>query len=204
MRNTPPMSISGAFILREPFTTDVNGSYTVVAVRTYDELIARGQDPLKLVYEPVELGGTAYAADKAEGALIVCLRSSTGILLYVPDTYIESYPSMGSVKYSRLVIGVSMGMWPDERDLTDISQTITESVKAKIGVEPTLFISRASTSDYVTESKHAQLVTARLNAVENTETYTAAIIRLSDRIAQLEATIAEQDTLIEALAASSN
>lgn len=199
-RKTPPLWISGAFILRDPFEVDVNTAYTVIALRSFDELIARGQDPLKLIYEPVGLTQSAYVADKAEGASVVCMRDKSGKLMYVPDTYIEAFPSMGSVPYSRLVVGVSMGMWPDDRDMTDIEQAIKESVKAKTGVDPVIFLTRASTSDYVSESQHAQLVATRQNGVTDTETDTAKIIRLSDEIAQLKATIEEQDLVIQALA----
>ncbi|MNP89206.1 hypothetical protein D3C85_16100 [compost metagenome] len=200
-RLTPPMGISGAFILRAPFSADANKRYTVVALRTFDELVARKQDPMRLVYEPVGLTATAYSEDQVEGALIVCLRDTSGSMMYVPDTYIDSYPQMGSVKHSRLVLGVSLGMFPDSRDLTDIKQAVIESVASKIGVVPEVFVSRASTSDYVDEQQYAQITQARNNAITNRETATATIIRLTDTIAAQEVTLAEQQLLIESLVA---
>lgn len=199
-RKTPPMAVSGAFILREPFSVDTNSTHTVIALRTFAELVARNQDPLRLVYQPVGLGQTAYNEDKVEGALVVCLRDKTGNLVYVPDTYIDSFPNMGSVPYSRLIIGVSMGMWPDYRDLDDVLQAIRESVASKIGVTPELSVSRGIATDSVSEAQHAQLTAARQNSVEENETDTAKIIRLSDEIIRLNAVIAEQDILIQGLA----
>lgn len=201
-RKTPPIGISGAFILRDPFELDVNSSHTVIALRTFAEMIARGQNPLSLVYATVGLTQTAYDQDKAAGALVVCLRDKNGNLVYVPDTYIESYPNMGSVPYSRLVVGVSMGMWPDSADLSHVLQAIGESVRAKTGVTPELHVTRAVATDTVSESRHAQLVSVRQNAITDTETDTAKIIRLSDQVLALQATIAEQDALIEALVAN--
>ena len=198
-RMTPPMGISGAFLLRAPFVADTDKSYTVIAIRQFNELIARGQDPLKLVYEPVGLTETAYRADVAEYALVICLRDKDGSLLYVPDTYIERYPNMGSVKYSHLVLAVSMGMWPEDRSVDDIVQAVTESVKAKIGVDPVFYVTRAPVSDYVSEQQHTQLIAARRAAVTNTETTTATIIRLSDEVARLQRIIDEQVDLIAAL-----
>ncbi|MNZ16781.1 hypothetical protein D3C78_337610 [compost metagenome] len=199
-RNTPPMNISGAFLLRAPFVADPTKSYTVTAHRTFSELIVRGQDPLKLVYTPVGLTETAYTEDQLDGAFIIALRDNTGKVIYVPDTYIDQYPSMGSVKYSRLVAAVSLGMWPDYRDLDDIEAAIKESVKAKIGVDVTVKLSRAITSTSMSEQDHVQLTAARASAVTNNETDTATIIRLSDEIARKDAIIAEQVTLIEGLA----
>lgn len=203
-RMTPPMNISGAFLLRAPFQVDPNKSYTVVAHRTFGELQARAQDPLKLVYEPVGLGATAYADDQIEGAQVICLRDAAGSLVYVPDTYIEQYPSMGSVKYSRLIAAVSLGMWPDYRDLDDVEQAIRESVKAKIGVDPAIFLTRAATSNHVSEQQHVQLTATRQAAITNTETDTATILRLTDEITALKAQVASQDELIEALVANQN
>lgn len=199
-RKTPPMAVSGAFILREPFSVDTNSTHTVIALRTFAELVARNQDPLRLVYQPVGLGQTAYNEDKAEGALVVCLRDKTGNLVYVPDTYIDSFPNMGSVAYSRLIIGVSMGMWPDYRDIDDVLQAIRESVASKIGVTPELSVSRGIATDSVSEAQHAQLTAARQNSVEENETDTAKIIRLSDEIIRLNGVIAEQDLIIQGLA----
>ncbi len=198
-RQTPPMGISGAFLLRAPFVADPEKSYTVVAVRQFYELISRGQDPVELVYRPVGLGETAYQGDQQLGALVICLRDRNGSLLYVPDTYIDQYPSMGSVPYSRLVLAVSLGMWPDERNLDDIIQSVKESVKTKIGVDPELFVTRAPTRDYVSEDQHVQLVATRRAAVTHLETDTATILRLTDEVARLQQIIDEQVELITAL-----
>jgi len=203
-RQTPPMGISGAFLLRAPFVADPTKSYTVVAQRTFGEMIARGQDPLKLVYEPVGLGATVYAEDQLEKALVICLRDNLGNLLYVPDTFIDQYPNMGSVPYSRLIVGVSLGLWPDYRDLDDVEQAIKESVKAKIGVEPTVFLTRAATSTHVSEAQHVQLTASRQASVTTNETDTATIIRLSEEIARLRLINSEQEAIIEALVENQN
>lgn len=203
-RQTPPMSISGAFLLRTPFTTDPNKSYTVVAIRTFNELLARSQDPLRLVYQPVGLDETAFAEDQLEGALVICLRDSTGSLIYVPDTYIDQFPSMGSVQYSRLIAAVSLGMWPDYRDLSDIEEAIKVAVETKIGVEPQIFLTRAATNTYMTEQQHIQLTLARTANVTVHETPTAMIRRLTAEVERLQMLNDEQERVIEALANNAN
>jgi hypothetical protein len=201
-RKTPSMNISGTFILRDPFSISPDSAHTAVALRTFDELVARGQDPMRLVYTPVGLAQPAYGSDKAEGAYVVCLRDKSGNLTYVPDTYIDSFPNMGSVPYSRLIVGVSLGMWPDERGIEDVYEAIREAVKTKIGVDPVLSITRGMTTDYVDEARHAQLTATRENSVTMNETDTATIIRLSNEIARLNGVVDAQTVLIEALATS--
>lgn len=201
-RITPPMDIAGAFLLRTPFVADPAKSYTVTAHRSFAELIARSQDPLKLIYAPVGLTATAYVEDQLEGAIVIALRDSAGNIMYVPDTYIDRYPGLGSVPYSRLVGVVDLGMWPNYRDLDDVMASLKTSCKANLGVDVEVTLARASTTNMVTEEQHTQLLAAREAAKTNNETPTATIIRLSDELAARDATIAEQALLIQALTAS--
>lgn len=200
-RITPPMNISGAFLLRTPFVADPAKSYTVTAHRSFSELIVRGQDPLKLVYAPVNLTATAYAEDQMEGAIIIALRDNSGNVMYVPDTYIDRYPGLGSVPYSRLIGVVDLGMWANYRDLDDVLASLKEACKGNLGVDVQVTLARASTSNVVTEEQHTQLLAAREAAKTNNETSTATITRLSDAIIAKDALIAEQELLIKALAA---
>ncbi|MNH85384.1 hypothetical protein D3C73_378250 [compost metagenome] len=199
-RNTPPMNISGPFLLRAPFVADPTKSYTVTAHRSFSELIARSQDVLKLVYNPVGLTATAYVEDQIEGAIVIALRDSAGNVLYVPDTYVESYPGLGSVPYSRLIGVVDLGMWANYRDLDDVMASLKEACKGNLGVDVEVTLARGSVTNSITEEQHIQITAAREAAKTNNETSTATIIRLSDELAARDATIAEQATLIEALA----
>jgi hypothetical protein len=154
-----------------------------------------------LVYTPVGLTASAYAEDQIEGAIVIALRDSAGNVMYVPDTYIESYPGLGSVPYSRLIGVVDLGMWANYRDLDDVMASIKESCKGNLGVDVEVTLARGSVTNSVTETQHVQLTAAREAAKTNNETATATIIRLSDEIAARDVTIAEQAALIEALAA---
>lgn len=199
-RITPPMNIAGPFLLRAPFVADPAKSYTVSAHRSFSELIARSQDIMKLVYTPVGLTATAYAEDQIEGAIVIALRDSAGNVLYVPDTYIDRYPNMGSVPYTRLVGVVDLGMWANYLDLDDVMASLKEACKGNLGVDVEVTLARGTVTNSVTEEQHVQLIAARDAAKTNNETSTSTIIRLSDEIAARDVTIAEQAALIEALA----
>lgn len=199
-RNTPPMNISGPFLLRTPFVADSTKSYTVTAHRSFSELLARSQDPMALIYTPVGLTVSAYSEDQLDGALVIALRDSSGNVMYVPDTYIESFPEMGSVAYSRLIGVVDLGMWANYRDMDDIQATIADACKANLGVDVTITLARGATSNSMTEQQHIQLTASREAAKTNKESTHAVIVRLTDDITAKDATIAEQAALIEALA----
>lgn len=202
VRRTPAPGLKGAFLLRAPFTTEADVEYTVTAVRSFAEIRARNSDPLLLVYEPVKLTAADMQADIDEGAAIVVLRTRTGELTYVPDTYIEVYPYMGSIPYSHLIVSGSLGMIADSYDTTLITQVVASALSDFIGVEPTMFITRGEITDTISEERHVQLTISREAAVKNRETDRAAVLRLTALLDTANKRIAEQDLIIQELAGS--
>lgn len=202
VRRTPAPGLKGAFLLRAPFTTEADIEYTVTAVRSFAEIRARNSDPLLLVYEPVKLTAVDMQADIDEGAAIVVLRTRTGELTYVPDTYIEVYPYMGSIPYSHLIVSGSLGMIADSYDTTLITQVVASALSDFIGVEPTMFITRGEITDTISEERHVQLTISREAAVKNRETDRAAVLRLTALLDTANKRIAEQDLIIQELAGS--
>lgn len=198
-RLTPGPGIKGAFLLRLPFKTVVDLEYTVTAVRSFAEIRARNSDPQKLIYDVVGLDAAAMQADINEGASIIVLATRTGELMYVPDTYIESYPYMGSIPYSHLIASASLGMIPDSLDTTQIEQVIASAISDFIGVQPTVFITRGEISDVITEERHVQLTISRQEAVKNRETDRAAVLRLTAQLQAANDRIAEYELIIQDL-----
>lgn len=198
-RSTPPMNVKGAFLLRAPFTTNPDMEYTVVAHRSYNEVRVQKNDPFTLVYKPVGLTKADMELDIAEGAIIIALATRTGTIMYVPDTYIDSYPFMGAIPYSHLVASCSLGMLPDDFDTTTLVQAIGSAVSDHIGVEPQVFIARAETSDFIDEDRHAQLTISRNQAIVDRETDHARSLRLAEELAVANERIAEQNLLIQEL-----
>lgn len=196
-RLTPPPGAKGAFLLRLPFKTVADIEYTVTAIRSFAEIRARNSDPMKLIYNPVGIDDEALMqADVAEGAAIIVLATRTGELMYVPDTYIDSYPSMGSIPYSHLIASASLGMIPDSLDTIQLQQVIASAVSDFIGVEPTVFITRGEISDVITEERHVQLTISRNEAVKNRETDRAVVLRLTKELQAANDRIAEQELII--------
>lgn len=195
-RVTPPMYAKGLFQLREPFVATSTVQYTVSAIRTFEEIRAKGDDPLALVYLPKSLTQADYQADVAQGAAVITLLSATEKPLYVPDTYILSYPNMGVVPYSWLVASLSLGMLPDSYDTSLLEEKLKGVVSDFIGVQPTVNIGRAATNRAVTDDEHVQLTATRQAAIKARDTDYAQASALqttvnqqAERIQQLEAVI---------------
>lgn len=201
-RNTPAPGLKGPFLLRAPFETAADLEYTVTAVRSFAEIRARNSDPFLLVYDPVKLTDADMQADIAEGAAIVVLATRTGELTYVPDTYITSYPYMGSIPYSHLIVSASLGMVSDDTDITLVQQVVASAISDFIGIEPTVFVTRGEVNDAITEERHIQLTISRQAAIKNRETDRAVALRLTTELAAANQRIAEQELIIQELTAS--
>lgn len=193
-RITPPMYSSGIFLLTSPFVAKPDVTYRVAAIRTFEEIRAAGEEPLDLIYRPVGLGDTEYQADIVAGAAIITLLSNTEKPIHVPDTYILSYPNMGVVPYSWLVLSCSLGPLPDNFDPTVAIQTIQQELSDHTGVQNiTVSVGRATYTDTITSDMHAQLTSARLAAIKTNDTYLARALKAealttsqAEYIAQLE------------------
>jgi hypothetical protein len=194
------MGAKGVFLLKEPFVALASRSYTVIASRSFEELVARGNDPLSLVYAPVGLTNVEYQADIALGAQVIALKALDQDVMYVPDTYILSYPDMGVVPYSWTIASVSLGMLPDTYDTALLEEKVAAAVSDYIGVEPIVSIGRAAASDMITNEQHIQLTIARQAAIKSRDTdrqtalnAQATIATLQERVTLLETYIREKE-----------
>jgi hypothetical protein len=184
-RITPPLRSKGIFGLRSPFVAKPGVAYTVQAIRTFEEIRARGSDVLELVYSPVGLSKSYYDTDVAAGAVIVTLMSATDKPIYVPDTYIDSYPDMGNIDYRWLIASISLGSLPAGFDTSLLKNQIENVVAGFIGVQGTCNIGLGALTESVSSETHAQLVAARKGAITMNNTDRA-------RALKAEAIIAEQ------------
>lgn len=198
-RLTPPLNARGLFSLRLPFSATGTVVYRVGAEQTFEDMLKRGVDPMKVVYEPVGLSTVDYANDQAAGAAIITLLSDTELPKYVPDTYIDSYPNMGVVAHSRIVLAADLGMLPDTYDLTRAQQAVAKALSDDIGVAPTILVCSAPVTDAITQEQYVQNMNARNAAIKNRTTDYALLLQARDQIAALTQSNGELITIIEQL-----
>lgn len=193
-RITPPPGAAGLFILRLPFVTSPTLSYRVGAIRFIDEMISQGDDPFQIVYVPRGLTDADYQADIKAGAAIISLLTDSQKPIYVPDTYIESFPNMGIVPHSHMIATVSLGILPDNYDLTRATTAIQEALIADVGIEASVKFVSMPTVDVVTQAAAAAAALARQGAITNKNTTYAEKLELQQQNADLRQS---NDTLIE-------
>lgn len=197
IKKTPPLYARGRYILSLPWVANPNKLYTCIAVRSYSDIYKLGQDVYNVFYAPMGavvgtiLGGTPFNfnAEVANKPAIVTLQADDGEVIYVPDTFIQKFPDQGEVKYSHIVLSLSLGPVPDYVNLEEIKQAVAETVAGRFGFTPVVREHRAPGTDNPTAEQHEALEAARLGAITLLETDQAKVLRLLDVSAKKQESI---------------
>lgn len=200
MRRTPPIYTSGKYELRLPWVVQDDTVYICNAVRSFPDLYERNIDVLNEVYIANGLTKTEFDADAAEQATIVTLVSKTGEIIYVPDTYIISYPNMANIVYNRVIVSIDLGTLPDYKDLSALTTMLSSQAAEAIGVVPDVVVHVAQTADYISSSQHDSLETARdavIAATGVTPNTDKARLKLSElKVNELETKVASYEQIV--------
>lgn len=214
VKRTPPIDCKGRFVLKAPWSASGSLIYVVKAIRKFNDIYELGEDVYENYYKDAGFASPAAALaafneDEAAGANIVTLMTDTQNLtelgpaariIYVPDTYIESYPDMSDFKYSNIIISIDLGALPDYLSLDNLVLKLKEKVGDVIGVEnvPTT-IHKSPSSVAVSRTNHEISEAARLTAITERKTTYAMLLDEKAKGVQKDATI---DSLIAILTAN--
>lgn len=199
MSLTPPIGSSGIFKLTGPFSAILQSqvSYTCDAVRRMADILKLGIDPHRTYYEPFGLTYQQYETDLQNGECIVSLRSNSGHWVYVPTSYIASYPDANGIPYTALVLGINIGAVPHYLDLSQVKQRIVDLVRETIGVTSTVTQVAVSPTKNLPQTDHNAVEAARLANITSAKTDRALYLEmkaqrdaLAQRLTEVEAYIA--------------
>jgi len=192
----PNIGTTGLFTLKSPFDSQLLAgvAYTCTAIRKVEELLAMGVDPFVTYYKANNITSDIYNSDLITGLSIVTLQSvGGGHLVYVPSTFIDGYPSVGGVSYTRLGLAVDIGSLPDQMNLGLLINKVSDLVQATIGVTPKSITKVAlSATTLIDNDKSVTLENARKLLIQQSETDLA-------RANRLQATVTAQAAQIKTL-----
>lgn len=177
-RLTPPLGVRGRFTVAAPFTVLATKVYEVVALRYFDDVVAEGDNVFDEYYDPVGLTTVEYQADERVGAVIVSLADPEGQILYIPDTYITSFPNQTDFVYHHLILNVSLGILPSYLDLTYAKDEIKGVVDKVLGIDSVIHLAAAPAQGLISPTQHQSLEAARAAAIEMNESVHARNLRL--------------------------
>lgn len=191
----PDVNSAGTFVLDAPFDKALKDSvpYTCVAVRKLDDIVALGIDPKAQYYDsPYQISADRYQSDLKNNVCIISLQSPTGEVVYVPSSYIRSFPKGGGVLYTTVALAISLSALPKTTDLSYLKQQMTDMVLSTLGIDSTVNVLTLSNDTLISQDSHNSIESARKAKITNNETDRAARLRL-------EAANAVQATKIQQL-----
>lgn len=166
--NAPQIGTKGIYTLLPPYNAILNPNeeYTCQSLRTLTEMSNSGTDPAKSIYLDHALTDVEYKDGLTRGVLIVSLLGSSGQWVNVPANYIAGAPVTDGVPYVVKIIGLSLGPMAVNRDLSNLSTSLSNVVKDQLGIEPEVKIVQVSKTTLVPLLNHNAIETARgLNKV---------------------------------------
>lgn len=189
-KRTPSINLKGRYTFISPFVTNASFQYTCIAIRSFQDVIERdGEEVFATYYDPVGISDTDYFTDVGLKANIITLLRSDNTFLYIPDTYIESYPAMDSITYKHVVMGISMGPIPDYVNLDALKDLIQGNVSDIIGVAGEVVTTVAPHTGSISPVEHESLEVTRTAAITLRETlYSENYVlqsRLNDALARI-------------------
>lgn len=192
-RITPPLMARGKYVLKSPYVINAAMEYQCVAVRDFVDCYRKGENVEGLYYTPVGLidgaNGFSFDAEAAAGVKIITLKGIDSSILYVPDSYIQSYPTQSEVTYKQVILACTLGILPDAIDLTDLIEDIQGRVIGITGVTANVTLVNAPVLNNPTEADYLAFEQIRLGNISITETSQQQIDRLTARIEALNETI---------------
>jgi hypothetical protein len=207
---TPPINTQGLFKVNSPYQTTAGSGdttkvdpgviYTVEGIRTFQELQALNVDILSRVYTPVGLTQSNMDADVLASANIITLSAVGKPQIYIPSTYITQFPDDSAIQYQYIVMSMSLGALPSSivDQLTQTMDVIKADISDLIGVEPTIAVAVAPSTNAVTAAQYRLNELNRQNAIKRRTTEHAQVLSLTSENAQLRAIIADYEARLTA------
>lgn len=193
----PTYTAGGNYEALNPFDAVVvaNKYYTAEAIRSVSEMQGRNFNLQQHMFDPAgvtESDGEQILTDLVNrNGAIITLIGADGSRVYVPTTYLKSYPLVDGVLYERLCVVIDYGAVPP--DLKDKLAADLEHYKAytanSVGVDAEVKIGTMPTIGYVTKEQAEVFEQTRLNKI-------AGQVNDVQRLAQLEQQVATQAAYI--------
>lgn len=194
----PIIGTTGLYNLKAPFETALmaNTPYTCIAVRRLSDIVAAGGEPQVEYYQPYNLSDDAYQADLANDVCIISLQAAGSETVYVPSSYLASYPDIGGVPYTVLALAINIGALPDALDLTYLKTKLNADIVEVLGVDTTINVAAISRPSLMPYDMHNSLEAARQAKITAVKTDYAKYLEAQTALDQARTRIAELEAYI--------
>lgn len=196
---TPPYRASGIWELITPWKARGTTVYTCIAIRNFNELLLQQEDIYSLYYFPKGLSYSVFESDKAAGASLITLLSEDGEKIFVPDSFIKSYPMVNLADYKHVILSASLGALPASSDLTQLKQRVTDVIKTVSGINAVVQTHIAPTSLLINVDQAKKVERVRQSQITDRNTSYANLSVLEKRYSDMSAAYVQLKTHAQSL-----
>lgn len=202
MRVTPTINVKGLFELRTPWQAVEGRLYQVLAIRAFDDIYRLGIDVYQTYYKPMGLIDKSldpnaeptialnFENEVKDNVHIVTLVGDDGQYIYVPDSFIISYPRSDTIPYQHVVLSVSLGALATDVNVDPVCAEVKELITARFGIaEPVVELHVAQSDIAVTPEQHYELTQARIGASNATKSAYSNSVSLQNELNASQQTI---------------
>ena len=198
MNIIPTVGSAGVYKFATPFDTlaAVGEIYSCQSIRKLSEIFANNEDPKSDIYDKYGLDEATFLLHKQVDIEIAALRSEKGHWLYVPVSFIQSYPDPNGIEYRGVALSILLPAIPVAQDLEYVTDTLKQATTSMLGMNCTIKKAFTTRPLAVGSDKHKSLMIERkLRIAGNTNyfgMYTAMKVErdaLAVKVAELESYI---------------
>lgn len=200
---TPSLYASGKWVLSSPWAAAPDITYVCHAIRTFEDIEKLGEDVYQRYYKPYIIDGNTYngkvwyfANEKLEKPNIITLISTDNRVIYVPDTFIVTFPDTAEFQYSQLVLAVPLGLLPDTYDVTHITAAVKDKINTLLGIDINPLLARGAVNGNPTLDEHLALEANRQAAIRRNVSYETLLIQEKQRTTVLEERVRLYETIL--------
>lgn len=200
VRMTPPLYAKGLYEVSTPWELPPPArDYVCTAIRGFEDFYVLGEDPFDLFYAPLNVDRNRFDEDAANSASIITLESVDGeVVMYIPDTFILSYPDQNTVPYADLVLQFKLSKLPEYYDVSAIVDDIQELIDTRVGnTNNENSVDIFPIQEYVSLADSHSLEAARKAAITDTDTWYSKYLKEKEINENLQAEIAIYQQALE-------
>jgi len=202
----PGIYAAGQFEAVIPFDqiVDAERYYTVEAIRTVAEMQSRNLDIYSLVLQPAGIpkDETTKYIDEflTNKAVIIVLTLPGDTPVYIPSTYLSSFPAIDGVVLEHLCILADCGaVTPTIKTLLDETlNEVSQVIEKSLGVKNTVRFGVIPTKSYLSKTQADAWEQSRQLAINGTTNTIIENQQLKDENAELKAYITKLETAVKA------
>lgn len=183
----PPVGTVGTYKLHEPFGAIVRPLvlYKLDAIRFFSDIENNGGNVYDLYYKPFGLSQQQVDTDRENKVCILTLVTDNFAPIYVPSSYVMSYPNLDVRPYSQIIMTLSFGPLPTDTIMEPAKTALANAASDFIGVRPDVYVGLMPLSDAITPEEDANREATRQAAIANRTTDYALLREANATIASL-------------------